>query len=110
MSGCGAGCGSVQRRVEIGSQASPGAIAIHYGWWTVSHLSVFSLSRAPHPLGSMWAIGGGLLGFFVAGYTGVLLSVTNRPCGRTPASWAWCSCCPGPPRPPPSLSPAAAGG
>jgi formate-dependent nitrite reductase membrane component NrfD len=27
----------------------------------------------------MWAIGGGLLGFFVAGYTGVLLSVTNRP-------------------------------
>ena len=35
--------------------------------------------RPPHLLGSMWTIVGGLLGFFVAGYTGVLLSVTNRP-------------------------------
>jgi formate-dependent nitrite reductase membrane component NrfD len=30
-------------------------------------------------LGSVVAVLGGLLGFFIAGYTGVLLSVTNRP-------------------------------
>src|SRR5256885_10155419 len=30
-------------------------------------------------LGVLVAVLGGLLGFFVAGYTGVLLSVTNRP-------------------------------
>jgi protein NrfD len=35
--------------------------------------------RPPHPLGIIVAVLGGLLGFFVAGYTGVLLSVTNRP-------------------------------
>jgi protein NrfD len=35
--------------------------------------------RAPHALGIVWTTIGGLLGFFVAGYTGVLLSVTNRP-------------------------------
>jgi formate-dependent nitrite reductase membrane component NrfD len=35
--------------------------------------------RAPHALGIAWTAIGGLLGFFVAGYTGVLLSVTNRP-------------------------------
>lgn len=39
-------------------------------------LTVF---RSPHPVGVAWTIVGGLLGFFVAGYTGVLLSVTNRP-------------------------------
>jgi formate-dependent nitrite reductase membrane component NrfD len=37
------------------------------------------LWRPPAPLGAVLAIIGGLLGFFVAGYTGVLLSVTNRP-------------------------------
>lgn len=33
----------------------------------------------PGPLGTALSVVGGLLGFFVAGYTGVLLSVTNRP-------------------------------
>lgn len=37
------------------------------------------LWRPPAPLGALLAVIGGLLGFFVAGYTGVLLSVTNRP-------------------------------
>jgi formate-dependent nitrite reductase membrane component NrfD len=35
--------------------------------------------RPPHVLGSIVAMVGGILAFFVAGYTGVLLSVTNRP-------------------------------
>jgi formate-dependent nitrite reductase membrane component NrfD len=35
--------------------------------------------RPPGPLGSAVAVLGGLGGLFVAGYTGVLLSVTNRP-------------------------------
>lgn len=35
--------------------------------------------RPPRVLGAIVAIVGGLLGFFVAGYTGVLLAVTNRP-------------------------------
>jgi len=35
--------------------------------------------RAPGVLGGVLSVLGGLLGFFVAGYTGVLLSVTNRP-------------------------------
>jgi len=35
--------------------------------------------RPPGVLGTVVAILGGLLGFFVAGYTGVLLTVTNRP-------------------------------
>jgi formate-dependent nitrite reductase membrane component NrfD len=35
--------------------------------------------RPPHPIGTVIAIIGGLLAFFVAGYTGVLLAVTNRP-------------------------------
>lgn len=35
--------------------------------------------RPPGVLGTIVAILGGLLGFFVAGYTGVLLTVTNRP-------------------------------
>ena len=44
----------------------------------------------------------GLLGVFIAGYTGVLLSVTNRPIWRTARGWAPCSSRrarpPGPPR------------
>lgn len=35
--------------------------------------------RPPGPLGTLMGIGGGLLGIFVAAYTGVLLAVTNRP-------------------------------
>ena len=35
--------------------------------------------RPPGALGTLVAIVGALLGFFVAGYTGILLSVTNRP-------------------------------
>jgi formate-dependent nitrite reductase membrane component NrfD len=35
--------------------------------------------RPPGTLGYIVGVVGGLLGFFVAGYTGVLLSVTNRP-------------------------------
>jgi formate-dependent nitrite reductase membrane component NrfD len=35
--------------------------------------------RPPGVLGVLVTLVGGLLGFFVAGYTGVLLSVTNRP-------------------------------
>ena len=35
--------------------------------------------RPPGALGSIIALVGGLCGFFVAGYTGVLLGVTNRP-------------------------------
>jgi protein NrfD len=35
--------------------------------------------RPPGILGSLVALLGGLLGFFIAGYTGVLLAVTNRP-------------------------------
>jgi formate-dependent nitrite reductase membrane component NrfD len=35
--------------------------------------------RPPGALGSIVAAIGGLFGFFVAGYTGVLLAVTNRP-------------------------------
>jgi protein NrfD len=35
--------------------------------------------RSPTALGWILSIIGGLLGFFVAGYTGVLLAVTNRP-------------------------------
>ncbi|MBM4439793.1 MAG: polysulfide reductase NrfD [Candidatus Rokubacteria bacterium] len=35
--------------------------------------------RPPGVAGTFVAVGGGLLGFFVAGYTGILLAVTNRP-------------------------------
>jgi len=35
--------------------------------------------RPPRPLGVVVGVLGGLLAFFVAGYTGVLLAVTNRP-------------------------------
>ena len=35
--------------------------------------------RPPTALGSVIAVIGGLFGFYVAGYTGVLLAVTNRP-------------------------------
>lgn len=35
--------------------------------------------RPPGVLGAIVAVLGGILGFFIAGYTGVLLAVTNRP-------------------------------
>jgi formate-dependent nitrite reductase membrane component NrfD len=35
--------------------------------------------RAPTPVGRIIAVLGGFFGFYVAGYTGVLLAVTNRP-------------------------------
>jgi formate-dependent nitrite reductase membrane component NrfD len=43
-------------------------------WWTR-----FGALRPPGVLGTIVVMLGGLLGFFIAGYTGVLLSVTNRP-------------------------------
>jgi protein NrfD len=39
----------------------------------------FRRLRPPSVLGSAIAVLGGIVGFYVAGYTGVLLSVTNRP-------------------------------
>ncbi len=39
----------------------------------------FRVLRTPGVLGGVITVIGGLLGFFVAGYTGVLLTVTNRP-------------------------------
>ena len=35
--------------------------------------------RAPSPLGRIAAVLGGISGFYIAGYTGILLAVTNRP-------------------------------
>jgi formate-dependent nitrite reductase membrane component NrfD len=35
--------------------------------------------RAPAPLGRIVAVLGGIAGFYIAGYTGILLAVTNRP-------------------------------
>jgi protein NrfD len=35
--------------------------------------------RAPSPLGRIVAVLGGIAGFYIAGYTGILLAVTNRP-------------------------------
>lgn len=35
--------------------------------------------RPPGPVGAVLSVVGGLFGFYVAGYTGVLLAVTNRP-------------------------------
>jgi protein NrfD len=39
----------------------------------------FRALRPPHVVGSLVAVVGGILAFLIAGYTGVLLSVTNRP-------------------------------
>lgn len=38
-----------------------------------------SIFRPPGPVGTVLSLIGGLLGFYVAGYTGVLLAVTNAP-------------------------------
>lgn len=42
-------------------------------------LRPFVALRPPSLLGRLFAVVGGLFGFFIAGYTGVLLAVTNRP-------------------------------
>jgi formate-dependent nitrite reductase membrane component NrfD len=39
----------------------------------------FSLLRPPHVVGTIVSVLGGLAGFFLVSYTGVLLAVTNRP-------------------------------
>ena len=39
----------------------------------------WAIFRPPHPLGVVVSILGGFFGAFLAGYTGVLLAVTNRP-------------------------------
>jgi len=49
--------------------------------------------RPPSPVGRIIAVLGGLLGLYVAGYTGVLLAVTNRPICPTHRCSACCSSC-----------------
>jgi len=39
----------------------------------------FQQLRPPSPLGTALAVIGGIAGYFLAGYTGILLAVTNRP-------------------------------
>lgn len=53
----------------VGALAEAGSIR----WQSARRL------RPPGAVGSVLAIIGGLFGFYVAGYTGVLLAVTNRP-------------------------------
>src|SRR5216110_873236 len=56
---------------------------ISFGAWAILLFGACALvswrSKAPGTLTKLVAAIGGLLGFFVAGYTGVLLTVTNRP-------------------------------
>jgi len=56
---------------------------ISFGAWALMLFGTCAfiswLSDSTGPLAKIVAAIGGLLGFFVAGYTGVLLSVTNRP-------------------------------
>ena len=61
--------GAVSALSFLGALAEAGRLP----WPRLSRL------RPPAALGSIVAIVGGFLAFFVAGYTGVLLSVTNRP-------------------------------
>lgn len=51
--------------------------ALAEGGWIRSRWPI--ILRSPRLLGTIITMVGGLLGFFVAGYTGVLLTVTNRP-------------------------------
>src|SRR5512145_1038009 len=53
----------------LGALAESGRV----GWLQTRSL------RPPGAVGGVLAVIGGLLGFYVAGYTGVLLAVTNRP-------------------------------
>jgi formate-dependent nitrite reductase membrane component NrfD len=56
---------------------------ISFGAWALLLFGICALiswrTRTPSTLSKLVAALGGLLGFFVAGYTGVLLTVTNRP-------------------------------
>src|SRR5216117_2704741 len=56
---------------------------ISFGAWAILLFGACALvswrTKAPGTVTKLVAALGGLLGFFVAGYTGVLLSVTNRP-------------------------------
>lgn len=52
------------------------ALAADDGWLRYPALTRL---RPPGILGTIVVVLGGLLGFFIAGYTGVLLAVTNRP-------------------------------
>jgi formate-dependent nitrite reductase membrane component NrfD len=52
------------------------ALAANDGWLRYPALTRL---RPPGILGTIVVVLGGLLGFFIAGYTGVLLAVTNRP-------------------------------
>jgi formate-dependent nitrite reductase membrane component NrfD len=48
-------------------------------WRAVARGRWLSPFRPPGVIGTLWTALGGMLGFFLAGYTGVLLMVTNRP-------------------------------
>jgi formate-dependent nitrite reductase membrane component NrfD len=78
--------------LKLWSPMSVGAWALlAFGFFTfISFLAVLAESgrlrwpglarlRPPGVLGTIVVVIGGLLGFFIAGYTGVLLAVTNRP-------------------------------
>src|SRR5207247_4223037 len=56
---------------------------ISFGAWAILLFGACALvswrTKAPGTVTKLVAALGGLLGFFVAGYTGVLLTVTNRP-------------------------------
>ena len=56
---------------------------ISFGAWAILLFGACALvswrTKAPGTVTKLVAAVGGLLGFFVAGYTGVLLTVTNRP-------------------------------
>src|SRR6266508_2061555 len=56
---------------------------ISFGAWAILLFGACALvswrTKAPGTVTKLVAAAGGLLGFFVAGYTGVLLTVTNRP-------------------------------
>src|SRR2546425_8994440 len=56
---------------------------ISFGAWAILLFGACAFvsrrSNAPSTFTKLVAAVGGLLGFFVAGYTGVLLTVTNRP-------------------------------
>ncbi|HZN75730.1 MAG TPA: NrfD/PsrC family molybdoenzyme membrane anchor subunit [Micromonosporaceae bacterium] len=61
------------------------ALVVYGGFATVSFLEAWARGRGRSVrlmegfLGKLWAIVGGLLALFIAGYTGVLLSVSNQP-------------------------------
>jgi formate-dependent nitrite reductase membrane component NrfD len=71
------------------------ALVVFGGFATLSFLGAWRRDRAdrkngpsrePGVLAKLWAVPGALLGLFIAGYTGVLLSVSNQPVWSD--SWA----------------------